>query len=60
MVHTDRAQISLAVDPGGQLDLGNTLWGLLLDLSLTPIKDPVLESSPAGPQSPMFMFVLVA
>lgn len=52
IVHPDRAQISLAVDPGGQLDLRNTLWGLLLYLSLTPIRDPVLESSPAGPQRP--------
>lgn len=47
-------------DPGGQPDLRNTLWGLLLDLSLTPIKGPVLESCSAEPLSPVFMFVLVA
>ncbi len=60
-VYTDRAQSPLVVDPGGgQPDLGNTLWGLLLDLSLTPIKGAALESCPAAPQSPIFMFVLVA
>lgn len=59
-VYTDRAQSPLVVDPGGQRDLGNTLWGLLLDLSVTPIKGPALESCPAAPQSPIFMFVLVA
>lgn len=59
-VYTDRAQSPLVVDPGGQPDLGNTLWGLLLDLSVTPIKGPALESCPAAPQSPIFMFVLVA
>lgn len=59
-VYTDRAQSPLVADPGGQPDLGNTLWGLLLDLSLTPIKGLALESCPAAPQSPIFMFVLVA
>lgn len=59
-VHPDRAQSPLVVDPGRQPDLGNTLRGLLLDLSLTPIKEPALDSCPAAPQSPIFMFVLVA
>lgn len=44
----------------GQPDLRNTLRGLLLDLSLTPIKGAALDSCSAAPQSPVFMFVLAA
>lgn len=51
-VYTDRAQRPLAVDLAGQPDLRNTLWGLLLDLSLTPIKGSAVESCPAAPQTP--------
>lgn len=44
-------------DPGGQADLGNTLGGLLLDLSLTPIKGPALESrSTDAPEPRVYVY----